>query len=291
MTTAMSLLTSTRLRLVLTTLLLYAPFGQSDTIKDQLASDYTGKVLTLRHFYTGEHLKFHADGTLDGDSPIGPWTVDGQLLVTEAKLQKSTLVIRGRRLILLYDSKSKTFQDALTVVKNSDHKDRDVEKWLRALDVDIEIALSTEQPEQKEISAAMQAVFLTPGESMIDIAPACWRSYFELLDHRPPKPQDPNHTVYTMSANGGITPPRVTYNPEPEYSEAARKVKWQGTVLVSLIAEPTGTVRDVQIASPLGAGLDEKSVEAVSTWKFDPAQKDGKAVPLALKVEATFHLY
>jgi TonB family protein len=291
MTTAMSLLSSTRLRFVLTTLLLYAPLGQTDTVKEQLASDYTGKVLTLRHFYVGEHLKFRADGTLEGDSPIGPWTVDGQLLVTEAKLQKSNLVIRGRRLILLYDSKLKTFQDSLTVVKNSDHKDRDVEKWLRALDVDIEIALSTEKPEQKEVSAAMQAVFLARGESMIDIAPACWRSYFELQDHRPPKPQDPNNPVYTMSANGSITPPRVTYDPEPEYSDAAREVKWQGTVLVSLVVEPTGTVRDVQIASPLGAGLDEKSVEAVSTWKFDPAQKDGKAVPLALKVEATFHLY
>ena len=291
MTTAMSLLSSTRLRFVLTTLLLYAPLGQSDTVKEQLASDYTGKVLTLRHFYVGGPLKFRADGTLEGDSPIGPWTVDGQLLVTEAKLQKSNLIIRGRRLILLYDSKLKTFQDSLTVVKNSDHKDRDVEKWLRALDVDIEIALSTEKPEQKEVSAAMQAVFLTPGESMIDITPACWRSYFELQDHRPPKPQDPNNPVYTMSANGSITPPRVTYDPEPEYSDAAREVKWQGTVLVSLVVEPTGTVRDVQIASPLGAGLDEKSVEAVSTWKFDPAQKDGKAVPLALKVEATFHLY
>ena len=235
MTTAMSLLSSTRLRFVLTTLLLYAPLGQSDTVKEQLASDYTGKVLTLRHFYVGEHLKFRADGTLEGDSPIGPWTVDGQLLVTEAKVQKSNLVIRGRRLILLYDSKLKTFQDSLTVVKNSDHKDRDVEKWLRALDVDIEIALSTEKPEQKEVSAAMQAVFLTPGESMIDITPACWRSYFELQDHRPPKPQDPNNPVYTMSANGSITPPRVTYDPEPEYSDAAREVKWQGTVLVSLV--------------------------------------------------------
>jgi len=235
MTTAMSLLSSTRLRFVLTTLLLYAPLGQSDTVKEQLASDYTGKVLTLRHFYVGEHLKFRADGTLEGDSPIGPWTVDGQLLVTEAKLQKSNLIIRGRRLILLYDSKLKTFQDSLTVVKNSDHKDRDVEKWLRALDVDIEIALSTEKPEQKEVSAAMQAVFLTPGESMIDITPACWRSYFELQDHRPPKPQDPNNPVYTMSANGSITPPRVTYDPEPEYSDAAREVKWQGTVLVSLV--------------------------------------------------------
>jgi len=280
-----------KLRVALIALLLYAPLSWSTNLQDQLSSDYAGKVITFRHFYSGDHLKFHADGTLEGDAPIGPWTVDGQLLVNEVKLQKGSLVIRGRRIILLFDSKSKTFQDALTLVMNSDHRDPDIEKSLRTLDVDIEIALSTEQPEPKEVSAAMQAVFLTPGESMADIAPACWRSYFELQEHRPPKPQDPSNPVYTMSANSGIVPPRITYDPEPEYSDAARKVKWQGTVLVSLIVDPTGTVRDVQIADPLGAGLDEKSVEAVNTWKFDPAQRDGKAIPLAIKVEATFRLY
>src|SRR4029434_5537791 len=109
----MSSLYSTQLRVALIVLLLNAPFACSTNIQDQLASDYEGKVLTLRHFYAGGHLKFHADGTLEGDSAIAPCTVDGQLLVNEVKLQKRSLVIRGRRIILLFDSKSKTFHDAL----------------------------------------------------------------------------------------------------------------------------------------------------------------------------------
>ena len=52
-----------------------------------------------------------------------------------------------------------------------------------------------------------------------------------------------------------------------------------------------GKPRNLQIARPLGAGLDDKSVEAVETWKFEPAQKDGKPVRVAIMVEVTFHLY
>jgi TonB family protein len=38
-------------------------------------------------------------------------------------------------------------------------------------------------------------------------------------------------------------------------------------------------------------GLDEKAMEAVRTWKFEPARKDGVAVPVQVAVEINFHLY
>jgi hypothetical protein len=50
----------------------------SDTVEKQLKSEYSDKVVTLRHFYSGEHLKFRPDGTLEGYASTGPWTLDGQ---------------------------------------------------------------------------------------------------------------------------------------------------------------------------------------------------------------------
>jgi protein TonB len=41
----------------------------------------------------------------------------------------------------------------------------------------------------------------------------------------------------------------------------------------------------------LGLGLDEKAIEAVNTWKFEPAQKDGRPVAVAINVEVQFRLY
>jgi len=90
---------------------------------------------------------------------------------------------------------------------------------------------------------------------------------------------------------GGVSAPKVTYQPDPEYSEEARKAKYQGVCVLSLIVGPDGKPRDVKVARSLGLGLDEKAIEAVNQWKFEPAQKDGKQVAVAINVEVTFRLY
>jgi TonB family protein len=90
---------------------------------------------------------------------------------------------------------------------------------------------------------------------------------------------------------GGVSAPKVTYQPDPEYSEEARKAKYQGVCVLSLIVGPDGKPRDVKVARSLGLGLDEKAIEAVNQWKFEAAQKDGKPVAVAINVEVTFRLY
>lgn len=90
---------------------------------------------------------------------------------------------------------------------------------------------------------------------------------------------------------GGVSAPRAIYAPDPEYSEEARKAKYQGTCVLWLIVGPDGHPRDIRVARSLGLGLDEKAVEAVKQWKFDPAMKDGKPVAVQINVEVDFRLY
>jgi TonB family protein len=90
---------------------------------------------------------------------------------------------------------------------------------------------------------------------------------------------------------GGVSAPSVIFDPSPEYSEEARKAKFQGTSVVSLIVGPDGLPRDIHISRTLGLGLDEKAIEAVKQWRFKPAQKDGKPVAVEISVEVDFHLY
>ena len=54
---------------------------------------------------------------------------------------------------------------------------------------------------------------------------------------------------------------------------------------------PDGKPRDIRVARSLGLGLDEKAIEAVRQWKFEPAMKDGKPVAVAINVEVDFRLY
>jgi TonB family protein len=90
---------------------------------------------------------------------------------------------------------------------------------------------------------------------------------------------------------GGVLPPKVIYDPEPDYSEAARKAKHQGSVVLWVIVGADGRPRDIKVQRSLGMGLDEKAVEAVRRWKFDPAKKDGQAVAVQIFVEVSFRIY
>jgi len=90
---------------------------------------------------------------------------------------------------------------------------------------------------------------------------------------------------------GGVSAPKAIFAPDPEYSEEARKAKYQGVCVLALIVGPDGKPRDIHIARSLGLGLDEKAIQAVNQWKFEPAQKDGKPVAVAINVEVQFRLY
>ncbi|MGA2882820.1 MAG: energy transducer TonB [Bryobacteraceae bacterium] len=89
---------------------------------------------------------------------------------------------------------------------------------------------------------------------------------------------------------GGVSPPAIIFKVEPEYSEEARKAKFQGTVTLSVVVDEKGNPRDIKITRPLGLGLDQKAVEAVEKWKFSPGKKDGKPVPVFAQIEVNFRL-
>lgn len=90
---------------------------------------------------------------------------------------------------------------------------------------------------------------------------------------------------------GGVTAPRAIYDPDPEYSDEARKAKYQGVVVLWIVIGPDGLPKDVRVSRSLGLGLDQKAVEAVRRWRFEPARMDGHPVAVQLNVEVSFRLY
>jgi TonB family protein len=88
----------------------------------------------------------------------------------------------------------------------------------------------------------------------------------------------------------GVTAPVVLYKKEPEYSEEARKAKYQGTVVLYIEVDPSGRAVNPRVVRSLGLGLDEKAMEAVRQWKFKPGYRDGKPVTVAATIEVNFRL-
>ena len=90
---------------------------------------------------------------------------------------------------------------------------------------------------------------------------------------------------------GAVRAPIAIYTPDPEFSEEARKAKFSGNVVVSLIVGADGKPRNVRVLRGVGMGLDEKAVEAVQQYKFKPALKDGKPVAVYVNIDVTFQIF
>ena len=90
---------------------------------------------------------------------------------------------------------------------------------------------------------------------------------------------------------GGVSQPRLIKEVDPEFSDEARKARFQGVVLVSVVIGPDGLVHQAQTLRPIGMGLDEKALEAARQWRFEPAKKDGRPVAVYAQIEVNFHLY
>jgi TonB family protein len=92
----------------------------------------------------------------------------------------------------------------------------------------------------------------------------------------------------------GVKPPRIILAPAPKLTEEEKKNDKDGdkrVAVLSLIVSPEGKPKEIKVTKSLGPGLDKKAVEAVNTWKFDPATKDCKPVAVQISVEVTFALY
>jgi TonB family protein len=95
--------------------------------------------------------------------------------------------------------------------------------------------------------------------------------------------------VYLLGC--GVTPPKIVYQTQPEFSEHARKKKISGTVILSLFVGIDGSVRDVKIERSLERTLDQQAMAAAKLWKFEPATKDEQPIAVRLSVEMSFRLY
>jgi periplasmic protein TonB len=90
----------------------------------------------------------------------------------------------------------------------------------------------------------------------------------------------------------GVGSPICIYCPQPEYSDEARKAKYQGTVLLDVTVTADGRVINPVVIKGPGLGLEEKALAQVKNWKMRAAiGPSGKAVNCRVQIEVTFHLY
>jgi TonB family protein len=97
--------------------------------------------------------------------------------------------------------------------------------------------------------------------------------------------------VPVYRVGNGVSVPEPQNTVEAEFSDEARRAKFQGVCVISVIIDTEGKPRNLHVVRELGMGLDEKAMEAVSQYRFKPAMKDGVPVPVSIQIEIVFRLY
>ena len=98
-----------------------------------------------------------------------------------------------------------------------------------------------------DIEPAMNLVFLSPQDDLADLVPEFWKDLVQ-QEGKPPRAAPAGEPAYEYK--DAASKPRILYQPDPEYSEAARAAGYFGDVVFSLVVTPQGKVRDVKTVTP-----------------------------------------
>jgi TonB family protein len=173
---------------------------------------------------------------------------------------------------------------------------------------------------EASVEAAMSHIFLNVGDDLADFAPDYWKPCIHAASGLPSDPALECHFSADFLAVPGVAPtgasthtedeaalgsgasgvfhpgrgttaPKLIFNKPPEFSEEARRAKFQGIATLRLTVDTSGQPTDIHIISPIGCGLDAQAVRAVEQWRFKPSEKDGEPIAAQIAVEVEFHLY
>jgi serine/threonine-protein kinase len=91
-----------------------------------------------------------------------------------------------------------------------------------------------------------------------------------------------------ISLGQGVTPPRKISGEPAPYPDAARSRNLQGAVTVDMVITEHGVPIEIAVVESGGAPLNRALVDAVGTWRYEPARKDGVNVRVHWRVRQIF---
>jgi TonB family protein len=297
-------------RVVLMLLWIFAPSfcAFAKNVDPSLKQAYAGKVFIIRHFWHGDHLQYDFAGQLIGERDPGYWTTDGVVRIEKIIAAGSTLRLECKRMVVRSGSQGLEYEDS----RSKDKK--------RVINVQY----GTASMSPDGIDSTLSKVFVSDKDDFVDSLAPYWKkcittalnaverarqgacrfspqlrsllwekagnSAASLLPaSTPPRNKAEPKGIFNVSTR--VTPPRAISAPDPQYTAEALAAHQEGTCVLTLIVDASGSPMRIEIVRPLGYGLDEQAVLTVQNWKFEPGAKDGKPVSVFATIETTFHLY
>ena len=224
----------------------------------QLNATMKDKVIILRHFYTGSSITFDENGNPSGRPSVGPWTLNGELLVSKVTVENKELEILGDRVFVGIDN------DGTSNLKLFPTQDS------------AEVTVRIKQPFSFErLIEALHIATLAPGEDIGSIVPELWRDYFKPAKttlgtngtkplSTPPAAPDPLQPApVKLKMAGGVVAGFIVKKVPPVYPEIANSIRRGGTSILHAVIGVDGRIEHLRLLKPAGFGMDEAAADAV----------------------------
>jgi TonB family protein len=289
-------------------LLIACAVAQSDTaeMEKALRDKFQGKILMLRGFPEETKLEFDSNFKPTVQLHTGSWTA-ADIEIKKAELHHGDIILSGFKVGFVRDDKN----DKLVLMRFK--KDNGL--------VPIKVTLKGpfSSPPAELVKKISESIFIMNFDEVPKLAPTAWRAFLtggvEKVDRKGKRVErlkeylDPGEDTTDPAlksqpighlSDGAplyrvtpavITAPKPVSTRDPEYTEVARAAGFQGKAILCAVILSSGEMGQISILRPLGLGLDDQAVNAVQKWRFQPAIKDGKPVPVLISVDVSFNLY
>lgn len=292
---------------------------------EELRRQLLGKTFYLRGGYLGDTLHFDENGRIEDAAPQASFTLS-LVKITRVHLGKHHLDLEGVRYGLHFlgalpsedqstafdevrlNPKKKTLRmtidrEAVEKPKKEKSGKKDKSKPVAPATQPPEIASASSAANQQEhkgsaatstedanraLRAALDGVLASEvDQRMIASLPEYWQVYYKAFDaHSDHRPTDP--TVLRQNQVDRKAKLHTAF--EPPSNDYAQKNGVVGPAIYHVVVGADGKPQQIAVARPIGFGLDENAVAAIRKATFEPAMKDGKAVPVLVDLLVEFRI-
>jgi hypothetical protein len=270
--------------------------------EDELSKRLIGRPLYLREAWLDDKISFDEKGRPIGDIHRGPLTLSG-IDIEKVRISGGVLELRGQRVALIAPSTGKplvrsTAVNSTTQIWPSLRSGNG--RFYKAIE---SIQFTVHPDEHGSFEAALARIFADGLVQFAHTVPMYWRcyaaAYFVDREIAANAKQEVARCAETQSievhpptgtAGDGFSPVTVLQEAPSAYTHGAAAMGLTGVSTIYLTVGVDGRPSDFQVIEPLGAGLDEETLEAASHFTFRPGTLDGKAIPAGFVLEVSYGL-
>lgn len=262
-------------------------------VEDILKKQLVGNIVTLRGFYKGDLLEYDPSGQPRFKADFGPWTLYGKLSPTDVSINGDKLAIDGIRLLVAWRQGSGGTRHL---------------KYIRAGRILIEVRLDDQHRDEASIQHVLARIFLNPADNLSELVPEHWQRFLsrdtknietidtdaslarEPLAHGMPTPGGEKRLPTRIRVSQGVSQGIMWKKVQPEYPAIAKAARLEGDLIFWVVINKEGAISYMSVALPLGLGVEESAIEAVSQWKYRPYILNGTPVEVETTITVKYEL-